>query len=220
MSEYRRAVWRRACAETAKALSFTWGFAFRTTLVSAVGIGLTWLVLGRESGVNTAATILLGIVLSNIAVFGGLLVIKRLAAPALIYDDQQRNLNDALHQLTIAKAQLDIKRRNKAFADALQEHRERAIHTLWAVPQPLNQYEAPKWLDRLAKWEVDLDQIISAHSDDPDDKRHIGVLGNLFRSGEPPMYHPDPEMNHQLVMLDIRLQRIHDVIKKYDPDAL
>lgn len=148
--------------------------------------------------------------------------------PGEIYDEQE-NRNRTLEadlvsririlesQLFEAQAALTTSRANKAFADRLRALDTRGVTELWAQPHPLNGYEAPKWLAKVDAWEADLIAAVQAEGD-TGDLHHIQLLGNIYRPTLPRVY-IDPTLDQRLVMVDIRRERLRDLIKKYDPSS-
>jgi hypothetical protein len=99
MLRYWRLVWLRAAKETSKSLSLTWPTFYRTVLVSAAGIGIAFLVTGRENAVTTASASFLGVILANVLVFLLLFALNCVRAPALIHADQEATIDDRDNQL-------------------------------------------------------------------------------------------------------------------------
>lgn len=76
--------------------------------------------------------------------------------PEEMFSKQQERINELEREVYEAKAALNTKGKSKAFADALRALDTRAVDELWAVPQPLNEFESPKWLEKLDAWEEEL----------------------------------------------------------------
>lgn len=137
--------------------------------------------------------------------------------PDEIYTEQDQRIRDLEIELSSAKVALSATRANKAFANSLRALDQRGVAELWAVQHPLNQYESPKWIAKLDAWEADLMAEVRKGGDDGD-LYHVQTLGNIHDPAHPRPY-AEPVMNQRLAMLNIRRKRIHDLIKKYDPDA-
>lgn len=211
-TEYWREVTGRAW--TLSKQHFAWAYPLA---IGIVVFGLVWWGLGWDKAVENLVPSLFGAgaaVLVAVAIYGCNLA----RAAAAIHAEQLGRIQALERDLYNAQAALRTKQQNKALADALKAHDDRAVHELWAAKQPLNEYESPKWLAKESAWKTELLEIIRKHGGDDDDVRHLSVLGNLYRPGQP-RYHHDDAMNQRLIMLDIRRERIRDVIKKYDPEA-
>lgn len=216
MADSRRGYWREVTrrAWTLSKHHFAW---VTPVVMGIVVFALRWQAVGWDDAMENVVSSLFA---AGAAVLVGLAIYGRNVARAAAEIDveQLRTIEGLEGDLHEAQAALSTKQKDRTFADALKAHDDRAVNDLCAAKQPLNPHESAKWLAKDSAWETGLFEIVQEHGGDADDVRHLTVLGNLHRPGKP-RFHSDETMNRRLTMLDIRRDRIREIIKKYDPDA-